>query len=157
MFTLFNVSFFYFIVKKLKSPYLKLESTTRQYKVVYQQVDLWPHANVETPRGTCPFDGTSLGGERSREERGDRIGLIPLEPAKTPTTKSKHKESTKTQESSKSSHKYWYIFTLRICYYWTFLFDIYHIHHILPKNTTEKQTNSFFIIHVHLFHRLGFL
>lgn len=114
MFTLFNVSFFFFIVKKLKSPYLKLESTTRQYKVVYQQVDLWPHANVETPRGTCPFDGTSLGGERSREERGDRIGLIPLEPAKTPTTKSKHKESTKTQESSKSSHKYWYIFTLRI-------------------------------------------
>lgn len=143
MFTLFNVSFFYFIVKKLKSPYLKLESTTRQYKVVYQQVDLWPHANVETPRGTCPFDGTSLGGERSREERGDRIGLIPLEPAKTPTTKSKHKESTKTQESSKSSHKYWYIFTLRILLLLNFcLWYLSYSSYIAKKH--NWKTNKFF-------------
>jgi hypothetical protein len=91
-------------VKKLKSPFLKIESFTKQYRVVYQQIDLWPHANVETPRGTCPFDGTTVGGEKSREDRGDRIGLIPLEP-KTPETKSGQKASTKTPEKSKSSHK----------------------------------------------------
>lgn len=92
-------------VKKLKTPYLKIESVTKQYRVVYQQVDLWPHANVETPRGTCPFDGTSLGGEKSREERGDRIGLIPLEPPRTPEIKSGKKDSAKPTENSKSSNK----------------------------------------------------
>ncbi|XP_061186135.1 uncharacterized protein LOC133194157 [Saccostrea echinata] len=91
-------------VKRLKPPYLKMESVTRQYKVVYHQVEVWPHANVETPRGTCPFDGTSVGGERSREERGDRIGLIPLEP-RTPESKSGPTQSTKTLENSKSSNK----------------------------------------------------
>ncbi|XP_062567770.1 LOW QUALITY PROTEIN: uncharacterized protein LOC134230012 [Saccostrea cucullata] len=91
-------------VKKLKTPYLKLESVTRQYKVVYHQAEVWPHANVETPRGTCPFDGTSVGGEKSREERGDRIGLIPLEP-RTPESKTGQGGSTKSQENSKSSNR----------------------------------------------------
>ncbi|XP_069110785.1 uro-adherence factor A-like [Argopecten irradians] len=63
-------------VKRLRSPMLKFESSTRQYRPVHGSLDSWPYANVDTPKGTCPFDGTTVGrGERSREERGDRIGL----------------------------------------------------------------------------------
>ncbi|XP_033761881.1 uncharacterized protein LOC117343569 [Pecten maximus] len=63
-------------IKRLRSPMLKFESKTRQYRPVHGSLDSWPFANVDTPKGTCPFDGTTVGrGERSREERGDRIGL----------------------------------------------------------------------------------
>ncbi|OWF39392.1 uncharacterized protein LOC110465088 [Mizuhopecten yessoensis] len=63
-------------IKRLRSPMLKFESNTRQYRPVHGNLGNWPFANVDTPKGTCPFDGTTVGrGERSREERGDRIGL----------------------------------------------------------------------------------
>lgn len=59
---------------------LKFESITNQYKPVYSQLESWPHPNVDTPKGTCPFDGTTVGrGERSQEERGDRIGLVQVD------------------------------------------------------------------------------
>ncbi|XP_060066326.1 uncharacterized protein LOC132546620 [Ylistrum balloti] len=63
-------------VKRLQSPMLKFESNTKQYRPIHGSLANWPFANVDTPKGTCPFDGTTVGrGERSREERGDRIGL----------------------------------------------------------------------------------
>lgn len=69
---------FVFVVKRLRSPMLKFESDTYQYKPIHGNLVTWPYADVETPKGTCPFDGTTVGrGERSREERGDRIGLAP--------------------------------------------------------------------------------
>lgn len=58
-------------------------------------MDFWFYVNVEILRGICLFDGILLGGERFREERGDRIGLIFLEFVKILIIKFKYKESIK--------------------------------------------------------------
>ncbi|KAL5007476.1 hypothetical protein ScPMuIL_016282 [Solemya velum] len=57
---------------RLKQPYIKFESPSLHYKPVHQELDSWPHINPDTPRGTCPFDGSTVGpGLKSQEERGD--------------------------------------------------------------------------------------
>jgi hypothetical protein len=48
-------------MSELKSPFVKFEDISNQYRVVYQHLTTWPHVNVDTPKGTCPFDGTRAG------------------------------------------------------------------------------------------------
>lgn len=70
----------YFLAKKLKSPFVKFEDISNQYRVVYQHLTTWPHVNVDTPKGTCPFDGTRAGrDDESIVDRRDKIGLQNLE------------------------------------------------------------------------------
>ncbi|VDI01018.1 Hypothetical predicted protein [Mytilus galloprovincialis] len=69
-----------FKVKKLKRPFLKFEDTSHQYKIVYKHLETWPHVNVDTPKGSCPFDGTRVGkDDESVGDRRDKIGLPNLE------------------------------------------------------------------------------
>lgn len=69
-----------FLVKKLKRPFLKFEDTSHQYKIVYKHLETWPHVNVDTPKGSCPFDGTRVGkDDESVGDRRDKIGLPNLE------------------------------------------------------------------------------
>ena len=63
-------------MKKLKCPFVKFEDISNQYRVVYQHLTAWPHVNVDTPKGTCPFDGTRVGrDDESIVDRRDKIGL----------------------------------------------------------------------------------
>ncbi|XP_053373583.1 uncharacterized protein LOC123531062 [Mercenaria mercenaria] len=60
--------------KLFKSPFVKLEADTFCYRPFHTELDVWPRLNVDTPRGSCPFDGTLIkGGEESREERGELL------------------------------------------------------------------------------------
>ncbi|CAG2190622.1 unnamed protein product [Mytilus edulis] len=69
-----------FKVKKLKRPFLKFEDTSHQYKIVYKHLETWPHVNVDTPKGSCPFDGTRVGkDDESVGDRRDKIGLPNIE------------------------------------------------------------------------------
>ncbi|XP_063422322.1 uncharacterized protein LOC134706900 [Mytilus trossulus] len=69
-----------FKVKKLKRPFLKFEDVSHQYKIVYKHLETWPHVNVDTPRGSCPFDGTRVGkDDESLGDRRDKIGLPNIE------------------------------------------------------------------------------
>ncbi|KAK3102783.1 hypothetical protein FSP39_013881 [Pinctada imbricata] len=92
-------------LKKLKSPFIKFEAASLQYKAIQQHLEVWPRANTDTPRGTCPFDGNGMRrGDRSREDRGERIGLIPLEPVLSDTP-SKESKTTTPDSKSKSGKK----------------------------------------------------
>ncbi|XP_060597448.1 uncharacterized protein LOC132751301 isoform X2 [Ruditapes philippinarum] len=60
--------------KLLKAPYVKLETDNFCYRPFHMELDVWPRLNVDTPKGSCPFDGTLIkGGDESREERGELL------------------------------------------------------------------------------------
>jgi len=46
--------------KMVKSPYLKCESQNYFYRPFFTELDNWPRLNGDTPRGSCPFDGTMI-------------------------------------------------------------------------------------------------
>ena len=53
---------------------MKIEADTHIYRPFTSQLEAWPRLNVDTPRGSCPFDGTLIAqGDRSREERGELL------------------------------------------------------------------------------------
>ncbi|XP_041367197.1 uncharacterized protein LOC121381875 [Gigantopelta aegis] len=58
-------------VQMLKAPFVKFESESCHYRPIMQELESWPHLNVETPRGTCPFDGRPLGHAQC-SERAER-------------------------------------------------------------------------------------
>lgn len=53
---------FQLIDKIIKAPYVKLEVETYCYRPFHLELDVWPRLNVDTPRGSCPFDGTLIKG-----------------------------------------------------------------------------------------------
>ncbi|KAL4222573.1 Cdc7p-Dbf4p kinase complex regulatory subunit [Mactra antiquata] len=60
--------------KSLKSPFVKIEAESYCYRPVHLEIEVWPRLNVDTPRGSCPFDGTLIKcGDESHEERGDLL------------------------------------------------------------------------------------
>ncbi|XP_066303201.1 microtubule-associated protein futsch-like isoform X4 [Branchiostoma lanceolatum] len=58
--------------RKLKPPFVKFEDSSHQYRPVYEELPKFPRVNVDTPSGTCPFDGGAYQdvpvAERSKEE-----------------------------------------------------------------------------------------
>ncbi|XP_035688287.1 serine/arginine repetitive matrix protein 2-like isoform X1 [Branchiostoma floridae] len=58
--------------RKLKPPFVKFEDSSQQYRPVYEELPKFPRVNVDTPSGTCPFDGGAYQdvpvAERSKEE-----------------------------------------------------------------------------------------
>lgn len=50
----------FFSDKMLKSPYLKCEAENFCYRPFCSELDQWPRLNIDTPRGSCPFDGTLI-------------------------------------------------------------------------------------------------
>lgn len=59
---------------------MKFEDGSLQYRAVYQHIETWPHINIDTPKGTCPFDGTRVGkDEESMGDRQDKIGIAKAE------------------------------------------------------------------------------
>ena len=61
----------YVLDKTFKAPFVKFEALSHAYKPHTSQLEAWPRLNVDTPRGSCPFDGTLIAQDKSREERGD--------------------------------------------------------------------------------------
>jgi len=45
-----------FRVKKLKSPFIKVESQTRKYRPFFIELEEWPVICTDSAPGTCPFD-----------------------------------------------------------------------------------------------------
>ncbi|CAC5379745.1 unnamed protein product [Mytilus coruscus] len=67
-------------VLKLPLDTKKFEDISHQYKIVYKHLETWPHVNVDTPKGSCPFDGTRVGkDDESVVDRRDKIGLPNIE------------------------------------------------------------------------------
>ncbi|XP_076460956.1 uncharacterized protein LOC143293682 isoform X2 [Babylonia areolata] len=46
--------------RQLLEPFLKVESTTKQYRPQHKELTTWPHINLKTPSATCPFDGIGV-------------------------------------------------------------------------------------------------
>ncbi|KAH3716168.1 uncharacterized protein LOC127855145 [Dreissena polymorpha] len=58
--------------KTLKTPFIKCEAECFFYRPFYNEIDNWPRLNTDTPKGSCPFDGTLIKcGDESVEERGE--------------------------------------------------------------------------------------
>ncbi|XP_070566050.1 transcriptional regulator ATRX-like isoform X2 [Ptychodera flava] len=61
--------------RTVKTPYLKVEDSSRHYRPVVKEISQWPVVGLDTTPGACPYDGIAYdddnGAERS-EDRGNR-------------------------------------------------------------------------------------
>ncbi|XP_078656260.1 uncharacterized protein LOC144902603 isoform X1 [Branchiostoma floridae x Branchiostoma belcheri] len=102
--------------RKLKPPFVKFEDSSHQYRPVYEELPKFPRVNVDTPRGTCPFDGGAYQdvpvAERSKEEASqaeEREGGTGKKsehvPKPSPKKKVQHKAASKKATTSQSRSK----------------------------------------------------
>ncbi|KAL8622394.1 hypothetical protein ACOMHN_041722 [Nucella lapillus] len=46
--------------RQLLEPFLKVEQCGQKYRPQHKELPTWPHLNISTPAGTCPFDGVGV-------------------------------------------------------------------------------------------------
>ncbi|ESO88035.1 hypothetical protein LOTGIDRAFT_234802 [Lottia gigantea] len=63
-----------FKVKKLRAPLIKYEAINLHYRPIQLELDSWPHCNVDTSAGSCPFDGSTIGrAQKTESEYRDKV------------------------------------------------------------------------------------
>ncbi|XP_050418232.1 uncharacterized protein LOC126831661 [Patella vulgata] len=95
-------------VKRLRQPLVKFEAVNLHYRPVQLEFDSWPHCNVDTPAGTCPFDGSTVGrAQKTEPEYRDRVvasqqgGEIDKDSVETPKDKTQSKGGQNEGSTSK--------------------------------------------------------